>query len=411
LSLATHPHSGVCYFAVCLYSCVESLPVIRVNRKGADRIAAGHLWIFASDLINRGVAQAGDTVRVIDAKGRSLGVAHYSSTSQIALRLLSTKVEPVDGEFIRRRLTAADEYRQRVVRNSNAYRLVHAEGDLLPGLIVDRYGDWLAVQLLNQGMDRMKDQIASALIDLFHPLGIVARNDVAVRIKEDLPEEVSILSGEIPEEAAIHMNGLELVADLLKGQKTGVFLDQRQNYLAVRRYGRGRALDCFTATGGFALHLSAVCESVEAVDSSASALATLESNAKRNGVVNVTKQQADVLEYLPHLVNARRKFDLVVIDPPAFTKSRSGLEGAARGYKEINLRALRLLQPGGVLVSCSCSHHMSEAHLLEVIAAAALDCGKKLRVLERRTQSQDHPILLTVPETHYLKCLIFEVIS
>ncbi len=384
--------------------------MIRVNRKGADRITAGHLWVFASDLINSGGAQPGDVVRVIDAKGRNLGVAHYSSTSQIALRFLSTRIEAVDDGFIRHRLVAAGEYRRRVVRNSNAYRLVHAEGDLLPGLIVDCYGDWFAVQLLDQGMDRMRDQVSSALSDLFHPRGIVARNDVAVRTKENLPQEVSILTGEIPLEVSIQMNGLELIADLLKGQKTGVFLDQRENYVAVRHYGRGCALDCFTGTGGFALHLSSVCESVEAVDSSASALATLESNVKRNGIANVSSRQADVLEYLPSLVNARRRFDLIVIDPPAFTKSRSAIEGAVRGYKEINLRALRLLRPGGVLVSCSCSHHMSEAHLLEVIAAAALDCGKRLRVLERRTQSQDHPILLTVPETHYLKCLIFEVV-
>jgi 23S rRNA (cytosine1962-C5)-methyltransferase len=256
----------------------------------------------------------------------------------------------------------------------------------------------------------MRDQITNALVELFHPRGIVARNDVAVRTKENLAQEVSILFGEIPAQAEVQMNGLELIVDLVTGQKTGVFLDQRENYVAVRRYGRGRALDCFSATGGFALHLSSVCESVEAVDSSAPALATLESNAKRNGIVNVTSRQAEVLEYLPSLVNARRKFDIIVIDPPAFTKSRSGLEGAARGYKEINLRALRLLDSGGVLISCSCSHHMSEAHLLEVIAAAALDCGKRLRVLERRTQSQDHPILLTVSETHYLKCLIFEVV-
>jgi 23S rRNA (cytosine1962-C5)-methyltransferase len=348
---------------------------------------------------------------VIDAKGRSLGVAHYSSTSQIALRLLSPRVQPIDADFIRRRLLAANQYRQRVVQNSNAYRLVHAEGDLLPGLIVDRYGDWFAVQLLNQGMDRMRSEITDALAELFRARGIVARNDVAVRSKENLPQEISVLFGEIPARAEIQMNGLNLAADLLEGQKTGVFLDQRQNYLAARRYARGRALDCFSATGGFALHLSSMCESVEAVDSSAPALATLQSNAKSNGIGNVTSQQADVLEYLPSLVNARRKFEMIVIDPPAFTKSRSALEGAARGYKEINLRALRLLEPGGVLVSCSCSHHMSEAHLLEVIAAAALDCGKRLRVLERRTQAQDHPILLTVPETHYLKCLIFEVVS
>jgi 23S rRNA (cytosine1962-C5)-methyltransferase len=389
---------------------VEAIVAVRVNRKAADRIGSGHPWIFASDVISHGEAQAGDVVRVVDPKGRNLGVAHYSSTSQIALRLLSERVEPIDVNFLRQRLTAACQYRKQIVQHSNAYRLVHAEGDLLPGLIVDRYGDWLTVQLLDQGMDRMASEITAVLNELLEPKGIVARNDVAIRTKENLPQGVSTLAGEIPDAVEIQMNGLTLFADLLKGQKTGVFLDQRENYTAVRRYTRGRALDCFTATGGFALHLAAVCESIEAVDSSASALATLALNAKRNEIGNVRAHQADVLEYLPSLVSARRQFDVVVIDPPAFTKSRSALEGAVRGYKEINLRALRLLQAGGVLVSCSCSHHMSEAHLLEVIAAAALDCGKKLRVLERRTQAQDHPILLTVPETHYLKCLVLQVL-
>jgi 23S rRNA (cytosine1962-C5)-methyltransferase len=206
------------------------------------------------------------------------------------------------------------------------------------------------------------------------------------------------------------MNRILMHANLLAGQKTGVFLDQRENYVAVGRYARGRALDCFTATGGFALHLASVCDWVEAVDSSATTLADAATNATANNLANINFQKADVLDYLPGLVAAHRPFDIVVIDPPAFTKSRPALEGAVRGYKEINLRALKLLNRGGVLVSCSCSHHMTEAHLLEVIAAAALDCGKQLRVLERRTQSQDHPILLTVPETHYLKCLIFEVV-
>jgi 23S rRNA (cytosine1962-C5)-methyltransferase len=219
-----------------------------------------------------------------------------------------------------------------------------------------------------------------------------------------------MLAGEAPERVEIQMNGLRLYADLLGGQKTGVFLDQRENYLAARRYGRGRALDCFTATGGFALHLASVCDSVEAVDSSGPALKAGEANAAANDLQNVTWREANVLDYLPSLVSARRTFDLVVIDPPAFSKSRSAMEGAIRGYKEINLRALRLLERGGILVSCSCSHHMSEAELLQVIAEAALDCGKRLRILERRTQSQDHPILLTVPETHYLKCLFFEVL-
>ncbi len=389
---------------------MSSLSTVRVNRKAADRIQSGHLWIFASDVIDRGDAQPGDSVRVIDFKGRAIGTAHYSSTSQISLRLLSSQVEGIDLAFLRTRIEAAYEYRKRVVADSDAYRLIHAEGDLLPGLIVDRYGDWLVMQLLDQGMDRMSADIAQVLTEVLQPRGIVARNDVSVRAKEDLPLETRVVAGEIPEHVEVRMNGLTWRADLIRGQKTGIFLDQRQNYLAVRRYARGRALDCFTATGGFALHMASQCDSVEAVDSSAPALETAAANAVVNGIPNVAFKQADVLEYLPSLVAARRIFDIVVVDPPAFTKSRSALEGAVRGYKEVNLRALRLLERGGVLVSCSCSHHMSEAHLFEVIADAALDCGKRLRVLERRTQAQDHPILLTVPETHYLKCLIFEVI-
>jgi 23S rRNA (cytosine1962-C5)-methyltransferase len=387
-----------------------SLPSVRVNRKGADRIHSGHLWIFSSDVLDRGEAQPGDAVRVVDYKGQALGTAHYSSHSQISLRLLSQRVEPIDEAFLRSRLQAAIDFRKRTVRDSDAYRLVHAEGDLLPGLIVDRYSDWLVVQLLDQGMDRLAPDIARLLSDLLSPQGIVARNDVPVRAKENLPVETRILAGAIPEFVPIRMNGLAWRADLIHGQKTGVFLDQRENYLAALPYARGSALDCFTATGGFALHMASACDRVEAVDSSAPTLETARANAAANGIGNIEFRQADVLDYLPSLVSARRIFDIVVVDPPAFTKSRSALEGAARGYKEVNLRALRLLQRGGILVSCSCSHHMSESHLFEVIAGAALDCGKRLRVLERRTQASDHPILLTVPETHYLKCLILEVL-
>ncbi len=347
---------------------------------------------------------------MVDQKGRALGTAHYSSTSQITLRLLSQHVEAVDEPFIFERLKAALQFRERVVADSNAYRLIHAEGDLLPGLIVDRYADWLVVQLLDQGMDSLAGEITDALNRLLQPRGIVARNDVPVRTKESLPLETKVLAGESPTPVEIQMNGLRLTADLLGGQKTGIFLDQRENYLAVRRYARGKALDCFTGTGGFALHLAPACESVDGLDSSASALETARGNASTNRLTNINFREANVLEYLPALVSSRAHYDLVIVDPPAFSKSRGALEGAARGYKEINLRALRLLSKGGVLVSCSCSHHMSEAHLLEVIAAAALDCGKNLRILERRTQSQDHPILLTVPETHYLKCLIFQVL-
>ena len=349
-------------------------------------------------------------MRVVDYKGRALGTAHYSSTSQISLRFLSSHVEPVDAQFLETRISAASEYRTRIVLNSDAYRLIYSEGDLLPGLIVDRYGEWLVVQFLSQGMDVLSAEIVRTLETVFQPRGIIARNDVPVRSKEELPIEKKVLLGDLPPTVQIRMNDLTWNVDLMNGQKTGIFLDQRENYLAVQKYARGRALDCFTATGGFGLHLASVCEHVEAVDSSAAMLDAAKANALANDLRNIEFQQADVLDYLPSLIAAHRAFDVVVVDPPAFTKTRSALEGAMRGYKEVNLRALRLLKRGGILVSCSCSHHMTEANLLEVIANAALDGGKRLRVLERRTQSQDHPILLTVPETHYLKCLIFEVL-
>lgn len=383
------------------------LNTIKVNRKAADRVASGHLWIFSSDVTDRGDSQPGDAVRVLDPRGRCLGVAHYSSTSQITLRLLSDKPEPIDKPFFLRRLTAAIAHRERVVENSDACRLVSSEGDLLPGLIVDRYGPYLVLQTLNQGMDRARDLIVHCLGELLAPAGVLARNDASVRKLESLPLETVILAGEIPERVSIEMNGLKLDADLLHGQKTGVYLDQRENYAAVARYARGRVLDCFTSTGGFALHAARKAESVEAIDSSALALATGESNARVNGIANIQFRQADGFEFL---AGVSRRYSMVILDPPAFAKSRKSLDDAARGYKEINLRALKLLEEGGVLVTCSCSHHVSEAMLFEIVAEAALDAGKTLRVLERRTQAADHPILLTVPETLYLKCLILEVL-
>jgi 23S rRNA (cytosine1962-C5)-methyltransferase len=320
-------------------------------------------------------------------------------------------VEEIGREFFLRRLRAAEEHRRVVVRDSNAYRVVHGEADLLPALVVDRYGDYLVMQALDQGMDAAKGEIASCLDEIFHPRGVVARNDVAVRAKEHLPLERSVVAGEVPESVTVRMNGFTMRADLLRGQKTGIFLDQRENYRAAAGYARGgKALDCFTSTGGFALHLASHCESVEAVDSAAAALATARANAEANGITNIEFQEADVFDLLAGYAAARRQFSLVVLDPPAFAKSRRNLDAAAGGYKEINLRALRLLAPGGILVTCSCSHHVSEAMLLEVVAQASLDAGRTLRVLERRTQSQDHPILLTVPETMYLKCLILEVL-
>ncbi len=384
---------------------------VRVNRKGADRLRSGHPWIFTSDVIDRGEAQPGEAVKVVDPRGESLGTAHFSSTSQITLRMLSRNVIEAGGAFFLDRIRAAEAHRKLVVPgDSSAYRLTHGEGDLLPGLVIDRYENFFVMQTLSQGMDKAQPHIVNALKELFQPQGIVARNDAAVRKHESLTSETAIVHGEVPARAGFRLNGLQLEADLVHGQKTGIFLDQRENYQAAARYARGRALDCFTSTGGFALHLAKSCETVEAIDSSPLALEVAQSNAARNKIENIRWKGADVFDILSNYSRMRAHFDTIVLDPPAFAKSRNTVDAALRGYKDINLRALRLLAPGGLLVTCSCSHHVSEADLLGVAAEAALDAGRTLRVLERRAQAQDHPILLTVPETHYLKCLILQVV-
>ena len=386
-------------------SATVAVTPIQLSRKGADRLASGHPWIFRSDIVSANDAGAGEIVHVLDPRGRFLGQAHYSTSSQIALRMLSRTPEKID---FAARIAAAQHYREKIIGNSTAYRLVHAEADFLPALIVDRYADCFVLQALDQGMEAATPQIVAALEAQFQPRAIVARNDATVRTLEQLPRETKLLEGELDQPVQISMNGLHLEADLLKGQKTGVFLDQRENYLAAAKYSTGRALDCFTSTGGFALHLARTCQSVEAVDSSAPALATARRNAEANAIANIEFREADVFELLSSYSSARRTYDAIVLDPPAFAKSRTQLDAAARGYKDINLRALRLLPPGGILIACSCSHHMSEAMLLEIVAEASLNANRTLRVLERRTQAQDHPILLTVPETHYLKCLILQ---
>jgi 23S rRNA (cytosine1962-C5)-methyltransferase len=265
-------------------------------------------------------------------------------------------------------------------------------------------------QTLNQGMDHAWPDILQALLEVYDLEGVLLRNDVAVRQRENLPLEKKVAWGSVPERITIEMNGLAWEASLMHGQKTGIYLDQRENYLAAAKFAHGRALDAFTSSGGFALHLAPVCEHVEGVDSSEEAIAAAERNRDRNGIHNVSFREANAFDLLVSYAAAGHSYSTVVLDPPAFAKSRGNVEAAARGYKEINLRALRLLASGGVLVTCSCSHHMSEAGLLEIVAAASLDAGRRLRVLDRRTQAQDHPVLLTVPETHYLKCLVLEVV-
>lgn len=391
---------------------MSDYPEVRVTRKGADRIAGGHPWIFRSDVADHGKASAGDAVLVVEPRGRALGTFHYSSTSQITLRQLSAAQERINAEFFERRIRRALDLRRRYLPDDEAMRVVFGEADGLPALVVDRYSEYLVIQTLNQGMDRARPLIVDALLRIFAPRAIVERNDAAVRRHEDLPLVNSVVVGDAPGDVVpVRLNGLVWDVDLLGGQKTGIYLDQRENYAAAARHAHGQALDCFTSTGGFALHLARRCESVQAVDSSEHALASAQHNARRNAITNVRWREADVFDVLASYVQSGRRFDTVVLDPPAFAKGRDSLEGAARAYKEINLRALRLLGPGGVLVTCSCSHHFSEADLAETVASAAIDARRTLRVLERRLQPPDHPILLTVPETLYLKCLICEVVE
>ncbi|MGO8814189.1 MAG: class I SAM-dependent rRNA methyltransferase [Terriglobia bacterium] len=384
-------------------------PTVTISSRGVERLASGHPWIYRSDVVTAGGAEPG-VVRIIDPKNRVLGQALYSGNSQITLRLLTRSARPVDVAFFTERIRTAAAFRQQVAAGAQAYRLVAAEGDLLPSLIVDRYGDCYVLQTLSQGMDRMKSMVVEILQTEFSPRAIIERNDAAVRGLEGLPEQCSLLAGEDVGEVVVEENGVKMCFDLLRGQKTGGYLDQRENRAAAAGYARGRALDCFTYTGGFALTISSHCDSVLGVDSSADALRQADRTRALNALSNVEWKEANCFDFLKAADQERQRFDTVVLDPPAFARQKASRESALRGYKELNLRAMKILNPGGFLVSCSCSFHVSEADLLEAIAEAALDAHRTVVVVERRTQSRDHPILLTVPETHYLKCLILRVL-
>lgn len=378
-----------------------------INSRGAQRLDAGHPWIFKSD-VRSAQAAAGDVVRVRDERGKFMGRAFYSDRSQITLRFLTRQDVPVDRGFFFERIRAAASWRERVVENTQAWRVVYGEGDLLPSFIVDRYGEYLVLQTLSQGSDRRKDQLVEILVELFSPRGILERNDPKSRRNEGLEQKVSVLHGEVPEQITTEINGVRFLLDLRKGQKTGGFLDQRENQVAAARYARGDVLDCFAYHGGFALTLAGRCTSVEAVDQSADALAVGRRNQELNGIANVTFREGNAFDILKQYDDVGRKFDTIVLDPPAFAKTRDAVEAASRGYKEINLRSLKLLRPGGVLITCSCSHHISEGLFAEILLEASQDVKVTTAVLERRTQSLDHPILLAVPETYYLKCFILK---
>lgn len=387
-----------------------SLPAVTITARGIERIASGHPWIYRADVADVSAAEPGAVVCLLDRKKRFWGQALYSSKSQIALRLLTREDRPFDEAFLAERIRAAVAFREQIAAGAQAYRLVAAEGDLLPSLIIDRYGTCLVIQTLSQGMDRLKPAIVEILRKGFVPLSIIERNDAAVRALEGLPEQTGVLAGEEIREVVVEENGVKFCFDLLRGQKTGGFLDQRENRAAAASYARGRALDCFTYTGGFALTLASRCESVLGVETSADALALARRNQDLNGFTNLEWKEANCFDFLKAADQEKQRFDTVVLDPPAFARQKASLESALRGYKELNLRALKILNPGGYLLTCSCSYHVSEADLLGVIADAALDAHRTVSVVERRTQSRDHPILLTVPETHYLKCLILRVL-
>ncbi len=379
-------------------------PVVTVSARGADRLHRGHPWIYRSDLA-RVDAPGGATVRVADLRGATLGHALYSDRSQIALRVL-TRGEAVPGaSFWRDRVERALRFRAALGLDTTALRLVHGEADLLPSLVVDRYGEYLVVQTLSQGMDRLLPHLVEILTELVAPRGILARNDPRVRVLEGLDQRVALLHGDVPEVVEITEGGVRLKVDLWRGQKTGLFLDQHDNREAAARYAHGRLLDCFSYNGGFALRLARRCTSVLALDSSEQAVARIRENAGANGL-DIEAQSANVFDALREFDRADERFDTIVLDPPAFAKNKASLARALAGYKEINLRALRLLTPGGYLVTCTCSYHVDEATFGEVVLGAALDAGATVSVVEKRMQGRDHPVLLGAPETYYLKCFI-----
>jgi 23S rRNA (cytosine1962-C5)-methyltransferase len=401
----------------------DSSNIAVINKRAATRLRSGHVWVYRSDLARDPKAAPGSLVDIHDDRGRPLGSALYSSSSQIALRLLTRQTMsalPPLADLVRERLDAALAYRERVVRDSDAYRVVFSEGDALPGLIIDRYADVVVYQVLTQAFDQpqVRDAVMSWMTGTLSPATIVERVDARIRQLETLaPLEGGIVftrEGATPRTSTeFTLNGLRFLHDAATGQKTGAFLDQRENYAAAERYARGEALDVFCYQGGFALHLARACAKVTAVESSRPALEVAEQNEKLNAASRRPKEiewiEANAFDLLKDYATAGRQYDTIVLDPPAFAKSARNLETALRGYKELNLRALRMLRPGGVLVTCSCSYHVSEPEFLGMLATAAADVHRSVRIVERRGASLDHPSVLGIPETAYLKCIVLSV--
>jgi 23S rRNA (cytosine1962-C5)-methyltransferase len=380
---------------------------VTVSTRGAARLKAGHVWVYRSDIVAVEGVTPGSAVAVRDERGRNLGSALYSSASQIAIRLISR--EPVTDfvALLRQRIRGAIAYRERIVRDTNAYRVIFSEADFLPGLIVDRYDDILSMQILTQAMDAepVREAVISELTAGLRPAVIFERVDARVRQLEELaPRDSALVSG-VKGSTIFTMNGVKFHFDALEGQKTGAFLDQRENCAAAAQYAHGEALDVFCYQGAFALHLAPRCAHVSGVDSSRPALEVADRNAALNRL-EIEWIEANAFDLLKDYASSGQRYDTIILDPPAFAKSKRDLDAALRGYKELNLRALKMLRPGGILVSCSCSYHVSQSDFLGMLASAARDAHCTLRLIEVRGQAKDHPILLNVPETAYLKCVI-----
>lgn len=392
-----------------------SSPNVRVSSRGASRLKDGHVWVYRSDIVSADGILPGSIVPVTDLQGRRLGTALYSSSSQIAIRLISREPVADFSVLLRERIADAIAYRQRIVRDTDAYRLIFSEADFLPGLIVDRYNDILSLQILTQAMDAesVRETLVSELKQTLQPDSIVERVDPRVRQLEELPPRASGLLWGEKTSTIFTINGVQFHSDALEGQKTGAFLDQRENYAAAAQYANGDALDVFCYQGGFALHLAPHCSHVTAVDSSRPALEIADSNAELNrpllGGKEIEWIEANAFDLLKDYAASGQRYDTIVLDPPAFARRKRELAAALRGYKELNLRALKMLRPGGTLVSCSCSYHVSQSEFLQMLGSAATDAHRTLRLVEVRGQARDHPILLNVPETSYLKCVIASV--
>lgn len=383
---------------------------VSVNAKGARRWDAGHPWIYRSDVAIRADEPAG-ALPVADTRGKPLGWALWSPKSEISLRLLDRDpAARIDAAWWHRRIGDAVA-RRAGITGANAYRLIHGEADGLPSLVCDRYDRWLVVQLMSAGLERYREEIVAALLAHAAPDGILARNDVSLRAKEGLPIETVLLAGDVPHEIEVREGDVRYLAAPWTGQKTGAFLDQRENRAFVGTIARGRALDCFSYHGSFALHLARGADHVVAIDSSANALERAGENAQRNGATNIELVEANAFEYLRALDRASERFDTIVLDPPAFAKTRPALPGALRGYTEINLRAMRILARGGLLFTASCSFHLTRPLFLEMLQRAAADSGRRIAIREIRSQPMDHPEVLTIPETGYIKGALLEALD